>query len=86
MEIHGIMFGDKRYRPYGKTFIHERTNNIFIEYAAGAEKKKIYQAEGKPKPSYYYGGIFTVTEGFGKKFKECENKKKFNGLKTDDII
>ena len=69
MEVNGMMYGDKRYRPEGKCFIHERTNNIFVEYSAGSDKKNVYQFYEKPKPNLLYGGIFTVTEKFAKKFK-----------------
>lgn len=86
MEVIGLLHGDKKYRAIGKGFIHERTNNMFVEWSIGKDKKKVYQAEGKVKPNDIYGGIYTVSPGFGKKFKECENKQKFDGLKPDDVI
>jgi hypothetical protein len=86
MEISGLIHGEKKYRGIGRGFIHERTNNRFIEWSIGKDKKKVYQAEGKIKSNDLYGGIYTVSPGFSKKFKECENKLKFDGLKPDDII
>lgn len=32
------------------------------------------------------GGIYTVTQSFGKKFMSCQNKRKFEGLKPDEIV
>lgn len=57
-----------------------------MEYSVGKDKKKVYEAEGKVVPNLYYGGIYTVTDKFANKFRSCENKKKFEGLKPDDII
>lgn len=37
-------------------------------------------------PNMMIGGIYTVSESFGNKFQQCENKKKFKGLRPDDII
>lgn len=42
MEITGIMYGDKMYRGLGKSYIYEKTNNIYIEYSFGKDKKKVY--------------------------------------------
>lgn len=86
MEIGGVMHGEKKYRAIGKCFIHQRTNNIFVEYSIGKDKKRVYQAENKIKPNDVYGGIYTVAPGFSKKFKDCENKQKFDGLKPDDVL
>lgn len=30
MEVVGTMYGDRKYRPGGKLFAYEKTNNIFI--------------------------------------------------------
>jgi hypothetical protein len=46
----------------------------------------VYEAEGKVKPNDIYGGIFSVSARFGKKFRECENKQKFEGVKADDVV
>lgn len=69
MEVSGLMYGDRRYRGLGKCFVHERTNNIFIEYSIGKDKKNVYPATGKINPNELFGGIYTVTPNFGKKFK-----------------
>jgi hypothetical protein len=69
MEVTGLIHGEKKYRSLGKCFIHEKTNNRFIEWTVGKDKKKVYQSEGKVKPNDIYGGIFTVSAGFGKKFR-----------------
>ena len=45
------MYGDRKYRPVGKVFLHERTNNLFVEVSFGKEKKKIYK---------YKSGNFTL--------------------------
>lgn len=79
MEITGIMYGDRIYRGTGKGFIHERTNNIFVEYSFGKDKKGVYENPKGEKlnQNFVYGGIYTVNEKMGKKFQNCENKKKF---------
>lgn len=59
---------------------------MFVQYSIGKDKKKIYQAETKIKPNDMFGGIFTVTPTFSKKFRDCQNKQKFDGVKSDDII
>jgi hypothetical protein len=71
------MFGDRKYRPCSKTFIHEKTNDLWIELSYGKEKKKVYQYNGKVKPNTLLGGIYTVTKKFSKKYNECEVKRKF---------
>lgn len=44
MEISGLIHGQKKYRGQGKGYIHEKTNNIFIEWSIGKDKKKVYPA------------------------------------------
>ena len=85
MELNGLVYGDKKYRPSGLGYIHERNNNIFVEYNLGKDKKKLYPAEEEIDHNKYYGGFFKVTEGFAKKFKAFENKSKFDGLKPNDV-
>ena len=79
------MYGDKKYRPSSLCFIHERTSNIFAEFNLGKEKKKVYLAEEEIDINKYYGGIFKVTDAFAKKFRACENKRKFEGLNPSDF-
>ena len=40
----------------------------------------------KINPNTIVGGVYTVTPAFGKKFMQCENKRKFDGVKIDDIV
>lgn len=44
MEANGLVHGEKKYRQIGKGFIHERTNNLFVEWSVGKDKKKVYQS------------------------------------------
>ena len=50
MEITGIMFGDRKYRTYGKLFVYEKTKQIWSEISYGKDKKKVYPyKKGKMK-------------------------------------
>lgn len=82
VEISGLLHGQRKAKANGVGFIHERNNNVFVEWNIGKDKKKIYPSDKKIKDVDVFGGIFKVTEAFSKKFQQCENKQKFDGLKV----
>ena len=66
MNITGVMFGERKFKAFGKTFIYEKKNHLFTELSYGKEKKPIYAYKnGKIKPCNLVGGIYKVRKEFG---------------------
>lgn len=61
-------------------------NDIYCEFSIGKDKKKVYEYSTKVKPNDLTGGIFKVTNSFGKKLLSMDRNKAFEGVKPDDII
>lgn len=82
----GLSFGERTMRLVGRGFIYEKTNDIYCEYSIGKDKKKVYEYSSKMKTNDLGGGIFKVTNHFGKKLLNMDRSKTFEGVKFDDII
>jgi hypothetical protein len=70
----------------GRGFVYEKVNDVYCEYSIGKDKKKVYEYSHKIKPNDLTGGIFKVTNTFGKKLMAMDRSKAFEGIKPDDII
>jgi hypothetical protein len=86
VEMGGISFGERTLKLIGRGFVYEKVNDIYCEYAVGKDKKKVYEYSSKVKSNDLTGGIFKVTNGFGKKLMAMDRSKAFEGVKPDDVI
>lgn len=82
----GLTFGDRTLRLTGRGFVYEKTNDIYCQFSVGKDKKKVYQYSSKLKNCDLAGGIFKVSNTFGKKLLARDASKTFEGVKYDDII
>jgi hypothetical protein len=86
VEMGGISFGERTLRLTGRGFVYEKVNDIYCEFSIGKDKKKVYEYNPKLKANDLGGGIFKVTNSFGKKLLAMDRNKSFEGVKFDDII
>ena len=73
-------------RLAGRAFVYERTNDLYCEVSFGKQKKKIYEYPQKLKANDVAGGVFKVTNLYGKKLLTMDKNKAFEGVKLDEII
>jgi hypothetical protein len=52
----------------------------------GKDRKKVYEYSGKLKSNDLAGGVFKVTNSFGKRLLSMDRSKPYEGVKFDDII
>ena len=86
VEMGGISFGERTMKLVGRGFVYEKINDVYCEFSIGKDKKKVYEYSHKIKPNDLAGGIFKVTNIFGKKLMTIDKSKPFDGVKPDDII
>ncbi|CAM6000186.1 unnamed protein product [Sphagnum balticum] len=82
----GFLFGNRCLRITGKGFFYEKVNDLYCEISAGKDKKKVYESFQKLRAPDLIGGIFKVTNSFGKKVISMDMTKNFDGVKHEDII
>lgn len=83
-EIGGLILGERRFRVIGKGYVVERSKLLYGEMSTGKDKKHIYPANRKIKPSELFGGVFRVSPDFIAKYVSCKHKHKFEGLTNKD--
>lgn len=66
----------------GKAFVYQKINNLYSEIAVGKEKKNVYEYLNI-HPTDLAGGIFKVSNSFGKKIINLERSKKYDGVNCD---
>ena len=86
VQVGGLIMGDRTYHLVSKGFVYETTNDIYLEFSIGKEKKKVYQYPYKITEHDLAGGVYKVTHSFGKKLMTKGWGKKFDGVKPDEVI
>ena len=86
VEVGGLMLGDRTYHTVSKGFVYEMTNDIYLEFSIGKDKKKVYEYPQKITEHDLAGGVYKVTHNFGKKLMSRGWGKKFDGVKADEVI
>lgn len=80
-QISGLIFGERKFRAYGKGYILEKRNNLFAEISVEKAKKGLYQkGDEKLYPGDIIGGIFRVDNEFMEKISSQTTLRKFSGL------
>ena len=87
-EISGLIYGQRKFRSFGRGYVVEKKNKLFCEFSIEKESKGIYGGEEKRKmrPGDIIGGIFEVTDEFIQTTCEPTLNKKFSGIKKDSIV
>lgn len=86
LEIGGVMFGDRTVKLVGRSYIIERTRNVYLEYSIGKDRKKMYEYPAKLKPSDLAGGIFRVTPACTTKLLNLDKAKSFDGIRAEEVV
>jgi hypothetical protein len=80
------MFGDRTVKLVGRSYIIERSRNVYLEYSIGKDRKKMYEYPTKLKPADLAGGIFRVTPACTSKLMNLDKTKAFDGIKPEEVV
>lgn len=86
-QISGLVFGDRKFSPYGKGYILEKKNNLLAEVSIEDTKKGLYE-KGNEKlyNGSIVGGIFKIKSETMEEIIRQKSLKKYSGLKVKDVV
>lgn len=86
-EISGLIYGQRKFRSFGKGFVVEKKSKLFCEFSIEKESKGVYENKKKEKmrPGDIIGGIFRVTAHFLNMLDGTNSMRKFSGIKPEHI-
>lgn len=83
-EINGLIFGERRFKVIGKSFVVERSRMLFGEVSIGKDKKNVYSVDHKLTCAELAGGVFRVSADLVARFVGNKQRHKFEGVTPKD--